>query len=102
MLKLEHLRMDIYKDLPGIKVMVSCILVSFNERYLQVLLVPMESEVSLWFLPERLIGDRESAEDSVLRLLHEYVGPQDAQLEQLRVFSDVNKNTGEQSMSIAF
>jgi 8-oxo-dGTP diphosphatase len=94
--------MDIYKDFPGIKVMVSCILVSFNERYLQVLLLPAEWEGGLWLLPERSIGNHESAEESVLRLAHEYAGPQDMQLEQLRVFSEVNKYAGEQSISIAF
>jgi 8-oxo-dGTP diphosphatase len=93
--------MDVYMDLPGIKVSVNCILISFDEENIRVLL-SRDLKDGEWLLPGRCVGLQESAEASALRVLEDCNCSHDVQLEQLHVFSDVDKKVGDPSIAIAY
>ena len=83
---------------------VDCIIFGFDGQELKLMVIqrgfkPFEGE---WSLVGGFVGEKESAEDAAARVLKELTGLDGLYMEQLHGFSDVDRDTVERTVSIAF
>jgi ADP-ribose pyrophosphatase len=85
-------------------VSVDCIIFGFSEGELSLLLFKrlVEPAQGNWSLPGGFIQENESAEEAASRVLHDLTGLNHLYMEQLRVFSEINRDPGERVLSIAY
>ena len=83
---------------------VDCIFFGFDGQELKLMVIqrgfnPFKGE---WSLVGGFVGENESAEDAAVRVLKELTGLDGLYMEQLHAFSDVNRDTVERTISIAY
>ncbi|MCE5174514.1 MAG: NUDIX domain-containing protein [Bacteroidales bacterium] len=85
-------------------VSIDCIIFGFSEGELNLLLFrrKIEPAKGSWSLPGGFIKEHESAEEAASRVLHSLTGLKNLYMEQLKVFTEENRDPGERVMSIAY
>ena len=83
---------------------VDCIIFGFDGQELKVMLIqrgfdPFKGE---WSLVGGFVAENESAEDAAARVLNELTGLDGLYMEQLHAFSDVERDSVERTISIAY
>jgi ADP-ribose pyrophosphatase YjhB (NUDIX family) len=92
-----------YSEYPKFLVAVDCIIFGFSDGELNLLLLKrnMEPAKGCWSLPGGFVKEHESAEEAATRVLFTLTGLNQLYMEQLRVFSEENRDPGERVMSVA-
>lgn len=92
-----------YSGYPKFFVAVDCIIFGFSDGELNLLLLKrnMEPAKGCWSLPGGFVKEHESAEKAATRVLFTLTGLNDLYMEQLRVFSEENRDPGERVISVA-
>ena len=93
-----------YSEATKFLVSVDCIIFGFSEGELNLLLFKRDVEPARgsWSLPGGFIKENESAEEAAARVLHSLTGLSHLYMEQLMLFSEVNRDPGERVLSIAY
>ena len=92
-----------YKEYPRFYFAVDCIIFGFSDGELNLLLLKrnIEPAKGSWSLPGGFIKENESAEEAASRVLLTLTGLSQLYMEQLRVFSQENRDPGERVISVA-
>ena len=100
--KMEE-KMYTYKY-PHAAVTTDCVIFGFDDNGLKVLLIErgIEPFLGKWALPGGFLRMNESVEECAARELREETGLECKRLEQLKVFSEVNRDPRERVVTIAF
>ncbi|MDU1890331.1 MAG: NUDIX domain-containing protein [Dysgonomonas sp.] len=93
-----------YREQEKFYVSVDCIILGFKDGKLYLLISkrkfePLEGSDTLM---GGFLRSNESLSETVVRVLHEYTGIQDVFMEQVGTYGDVNRDTGERVVSIAY
>ncbi len=93
-----------YSEFTQFYVSVDCIIFGFSDGELSLLLLKrnMEPAKGQWSLPGGFIQPSESAEEAASRVLYALTGIDSPYLDQLRLFSEVNRDPGQRVLSIAY
>jgi len=93
-----------YSEATKFLISVDCIIFGFSEGELSLLLFKRDLEPAKghWSLPGGFIKENESAEEAAARVLHSLTGLSHLYMEQLMLFSEVNRDPGERVLSIAY
>jgi len=93
-----------YSEQTRFLVAVDCIIFGFADGELNLLLLKrsMEPALGCWSLPGGFVKDHESAEEAASRVLSSLTGLDQLYMEQLRIFSEEQRDPGERVMSVAF
>lgn len=93
-----------YNSFPKIHVAVDCVIFTYDEDQLKVLLYPRNIEPCKgdWSLMGGFVGDRESLEDAARRVLQQTVGLSNIFMEQVQGFSHPDREPNERVISMAF
>jgi len=85
-------------------VSVDCIIFGFSDGELNLLLFKrnLEPAKGCWSLPGGFINENESGEEAAARVLHSLTGLSHLYMEQLMIFSEINRDPGERVLSIAY
>jgi len=85
-------------------VAVDCIIVGFSDGELNLLLLKRSIEPALgcWSLPGGFIKEHESAEEAASRVLSSLTGLSQLYMEQLKTFTEDQRDPGERVLSIAY
>jgi 8-oxo-dGTP diphosphatase len=88
----------------NILVAVDCIIFGFDGTQLKALLIRrgFEPEKGKWSLMGGFIGKDECADDAATRVLRQLTGLNNIYMEQLYTFSDVNRDSAERVISVAY
>lgn len=94
----------IYKGYPKIHVAVDCVVFTYDNGQLKVLLYPRNIEPCKgdWSLMGGFVANQESLEDAARRVLLQTVGLHDIFLEQVAAFSQPDREPAERVISMAF
>jgi 8-oxo-dGTP diphosphatase len=95
---------NFYQEFPKFLVAVDCIIFGFSRSELSLLLLKrsMEPALGRWSLPGGFVKEHESAEEAASRVLYSLTGLSQLYLDQLKVFTEENRDPGERVMSIAY
>jgi 8-oxo-dGTP diphosphatase len=93
-----------HKDYFNIAVSVDCVILSYQEKALKVLLIKSDLEEfqGLYSLLGDLVGPAEDLEDAPYRVLFERTGLQDVYLEQVHTFGKVNRHPSGRVITTAY
>lgn len=85
-------------------VALDCIIFGFEEGELKLLLLKRKFEPAKgeWSLMGGFLDKTESLDDGARRILHQLTGLRDIYMEQLYTFGDVNRDSGERTISVAY
>ena len=94
----------IYTGYPKTHVAVDCVIFTYDNGQLKVLLYPRNIEPCKgdWSLMGGFVSDRESLEDAARRVLQQTVGLRNIFLEQVSAFSQPDREPDERVISVAF
>ena len=94
----------IYTGYPKIHVAVDCVVFTYDNGQLKVLLYPrnLEPYKGDWSLMGGFVANQESLEDAARRVLLQTVGLHDIFLEQVAAFSQPDREPTERVISMAF
>lgn len=83
---------------------VDCIIFGFHEGELNLLLLhrSFEPEKGKLSLPGGFLKENESLNDAAIRVLNELTGLENLYMEQVHTFGDVNRDSGERVVSVAY
>jgi 8-oxo-dGTP diphosphatase len=83
---------------------VDCIVLGYENESLKILLShrAFEPAKGEWSLPGGWVGNDETAEQAAERVLYQITGLKNIYLDQVQVFSEVNRDPGGRVVSIAF
>ena len=95
---------DNYKHFSKQYVAIDCVVFSYEDNELKVLIYPknFEPEAGEWSLMGGFVRDNESLEDTAHRILKGTVGIEDIYLEQVKAFSEIGRDTGGRVISFGF
>lgn len=98
------MNMSFYSEHPRFLVAVDCIIFGFSEGELSLLLLKrsMEPALGCWSLPGGFVKEHESAEEAAARVLSSLTGLSQLYMEQLKTFTEENRDPGERVLSIAY
>ncbi|HKL93364.1 MAG: NUDIX domain-containing protein [Bacteroidales bacterium] len=93
-----------YRDQTQFYVAVDCIIFGFSEGRLSLLLLKrnMEPAKGQWSLPGGFIEAQESSEVAAARVLSTLTGLDEVYMDQLMLFSKIDRDPGERVLSVAF
>lgn len=93
-----------YKSYQKILVAVDCIIFGFDGSQLKALLIKrgFEPEKGKWSLMGGFVGKNENADEAATRVLAQLTGMDNIYMEQLYTFSDVNRDSADRVISIAY
>jgi len=93
-----------YSEEPKYLVAVDCVIFGFDKEQLKLLLFKriIEPAKGEWSLIGGWLKENESAEDAARRVLHYTTGLKDIYLEQVRVFSEPDRDPGGNVLSVTF
>jgi len=93
-----------YSEQSRFLVAVDCIIFGFSEGELNLLLLKrsMEPALGCWSLPGGFVKEQESAEEAATRVLSLLTGLDQLYMEQLRIFTEEQRDPGERVLSIAY
>jgi 8-oxo-dGTP diphosphatase len=85
-------------------VALDCIIFGFEEGELKLLLLKRKLEPAKgeWSLMGGFLNSDESLDDGARRILHQLTGLSDIYMEQLFAFGDLNRDSGERTISVAY
>lgn len=85
-------------------VAVDCIIFGFDQEALKLLLIKrgFEPEKGKWSLMGGFLKKNETVDEAANRVLNTLTGLHDVYLEQLHVFSEVNRDPAERTVSVAY
>lgn len=83
---------------------LDCIIFGFHEGELNLLLLhrSFEPEKGRLSLPGGFLKENESLNDAAIRVLNELTGLENLYMEQVHTFGDVNRDSGERVVSVAY
>ncbi|MEP7107255.1 MAG: NUDIX domain-containing protein [Ferruginibacter sp.] len=83
---------------------VDCIIFGFDGVELKLMVIQrgFEPFIGEWSLVGGFVGEKESAEEAAARVLKELTGLDGLYMEQLHTFSDIDRDTVERTVSIAW
>ena len=83
---------------------VDCIIFGFDQEKLKILLVKrdFEPEKGKWSLMGGFLKANEALDNAANRILHHLTGINNVFMEQLHVFSEVDRDPGERTLSVAY
>jgi len=95
---------NFYSEQPRFLVAVDCIIFGFSDGELNLLLLKrsMEPALGCWSLPGGFVMEHESAEEAATRVLSLLTGLDQLYMEQLRIFTEEQRDPGERVLSIAY
>ncbi|MEQ8238055.1 MAG: NUDIX hydrolase [Cyclobacteriaceae bacterium] len=93
-----------YSANPKFLLAVDCIIFGFDNEDLKILLIKrgFEPEKGSWSLMGGFLGERETLQEAAERVLHLLTGLKRVFLQQIRAFSDPERDTAERTISIPF
>ncbi len=93
-----------YKNEDKALIAVDCIIFGFDQEALKLLLIKrdFEPEKGKWSLMGGFLKKNETVDQAANRVLITLTGLQDVYLEQLNVFSEVNRDPVERTVSVAY
>lgn len=93
-----------YKKEDKAHVAVDCIIFGFDQEELKLLLIKrgFEPEQGRWSLMGGFLKKNETVDDAANRVLSNLTGLQDVYLEQLQVFSEINRDPAARTISVAY
>ncbi len=93
-----------YSEQSKFLVAVDCIIFGFAEGELNLLLLKrsMEPALGCWSLPGGFVKEHESAEEAASRVLSSLTGLDELYMEQLRIFTEEQRDPGERVLSVAY
>ena len=96
--------MNKYAKQTRMLVAVDCIIFGFDGEKLKLLLIKrgFNPEKENWSLMGGFVGADESADDAASRVLKQLTGLEGVYLEQMEIFSDINRDPVERTISIAY
>ena len=97
-------RMNQYSGNQHFLVAVDCIIFGFDGKDLKLLVIQrgFEPEKNKWSLMGGFLEDKENLDEAANRILKKLTGLEDIYLEQLHIFSDVNRDPEERTVSVAY
>ncbi|MDR3251509.1 MAG: NUDIX domain-containing protein [Tannerella sp.] len=95
---------NFYRGNPRFYVAVDCIIFGFNNGKLNLLLLKRNFEPSKgkWSLMGGFVQTDESVDDAAKRVLRQLTGLEEVYMEQVGAFGDVERDTGERVISVAY
>ena len=95
---------DNYKEFTKHYIAVDCVIFSYEDDELKVLIYPKNFAPSIghWSLMGGFVNEKESLEDTAHRILKETVGIEDIYIEQVGGFSEPGRDTGGRVISLGF
>lgn len=96
--------MDIYGDVPKYLVSVDCVIFGYEDEELKVLLCPrlVPPNIGSWSLMGGFVMPDESLDQAASRVLKGTVGLENIYLEQVRTFSEPDRDSGGRVISQAY
>lgn len=93
-----------YKKEDKALIAVDCIIFGFDQEELKLLLIKrgFEPEKGKWSLMGGFLKKNETVDEAAIRVLNSLTGLHDVYLEQLRVFSEVNRDPAGRTVSLAY
>lgn len=103
-LKTAAIEKTSHQDYFNIAVSVDCVIFSYQDKALKVLLIKSDLEEfqGLPSLLGDLVGPTEDLDDAPYRVLHERTGLQDVYLEQVRTFGNINRHPSGRVVTTAY
>jgi 8-oxo-dGTP diphosphatase len=89
---------------PIASITVDCVLIGFKDGRLQILLIKRSAdpEAGKWALPGGYLEETETVELAAQRVLEKFTGVKQVYMEQLKVFSAVDRNPVGRVITVAF
>jgi len=83
---------------------VDCIIFGFDKNQLKLLLMKraLEPEMGKWSLIGGFVTKDESLDDAAQRVLHKLTGLKNIYMEEVKAFSEVDRDPGERTISVAY
>lgn len=102
--KFFPMKLDNYSPQNRMLVAVDCIIFGFDGFQLNVLLIKrgIEPKKGHWSLMGGFVHNNEKVEDAASRILKDLTGLSDVYMEQLHIFSDVDRDPIERTISVIF
>jgi ADP-ribose pyrophosphatase YjhB (NUDIX family) len=93
-----------YREASRILVAVDCIIFGFDKNQLKLLLTKraIEPEKGSWSLIGGFVARDESLDDAAKRVLHKLTGLKNIYMEEVKVFSEVERDPVERTISLAY
>lgn len=93
-----------YPQIARLPLAVDCIVFGFDARQMQILLIrrALHPAAGEWSLPGGFVDAAEEVPEAARRILHRLTGLRDIFLEELAVFSQVDRDPAERVVSVAF
>lgn len=93
-----------YPQADHLLVAVDCIIFGFDKNQLKLLLTKraLEPEKGNWSLIGGFVGKNESLDDAASRILHKLTGLKNIYMEEVKAFSEVNRDPVERTLSVAY
>lgn len=93
-----------YSHTDHLLVAVDCIIFGFDKKQLKLLLTKraFEPEIGNWSLIGGFVGKEESLDDATTRVLYKLTGLKNIYMEEVKAFSEVNRDPVERTISVAY
>ncbi len=93
-----------YREVQQITLAVDCIIFSFHEKKLELLLIHrgFEPEIGRWSLIGGFVGNEEDLDEAANRILFELTGLRDIYMEQVKTFGKANRDPFERVVSTTY
>jgi ADP-ribose pyrophosphatase YjhB (NUDIX family) len=93
-----------YPHADHIAIAVDCIIFGFDKNQLKLLLTKraIEPEIGKWSLIGGFVAKDESLDDAAARILFKLTGLKNIYMEEVKVFSEINRDPVERTISVAY
>lgn len=93
-----------YKDQKTVLLATDCIIFGFDKKNLKILLIKrdFEPEKGKWSLMGGFLRDGETLDETANRVLKDLTGLSNVYLEQLRAYSDIDRDPVERTVSVSY
>jgi ADP-ribose pyrophosphatase YjhB (NUDIX family) len=93
-----------YPNADHLAIAVDCIIFGFDKNQLKLLLTrrALEPEIGKWSLIGGFVAGNESLDDAATRILFKLTGLMNIYMEEVKVFSEVNRDPVERTISVAY
>ena len=102
--KQDRMALNFYTTEDKLLLAVDCIIFGFDKQNLKILLIKrqFEPEQGKWSLIGGFMRKDENLDEAANRVLHTLTGLHDIYMEQLNAYSDVNRDPGQRTVSVAY
>ncbi len=100
----DRMALNFYTTEDKLLLAVDCIIFGFDKQNLKILLIKrqFEPEQGKWSLIGGFMRKDENLDEAANRVLHTLTGLHDIYMEQLYAYSDVNRDPGQRTVSVAY